>query len=126
MSDVTTKTCPACLTSINAAASRCSACAQLQPDAPGLHRNVPGKTLGGVCASLSQHFNVDLTLMRVIFISSFAITGPLALWLYAALWLMTPYELRGASPLKRFLDAVARTFSSPVASTPTTDDRTVV
>lgn len=122
MSDLATKTCPSCFSSINAAAKRCASCAQLQPDAPGLHRNVPGKALGGVCAALALHFNLDLTLMRVLFVASFAVTGPLVLWVYPALWLMTPYEVGGSSPLKRFFDAVGRAFSTPV--TPRPDDLT--
>jgi phage shock protein PspC (stress-responsive transcriptional regulator) len=120
MSELPSKTCPACLSSINAAASRCAHCAQLQPDAPGLHRDVHGKALGGVCSALAQHFNLDLTLMRVLFVASFAVTGPLALWLYASLWLMTPYEAGGASPLKRFFEAIGAMFSTP-ASKPHTD-----
>jgi phage shock protein PspC (stress-responsive transcriptional regulator) len=115
-----TKSCPACFESIDARAARCPKCAQRQPDAPGLFRDVPGRLVGGVCAALALHFNWDVTVMRVVMVASLVMTGGAGLWVYGLLWLMTPYERGGKSPAQRFADWVGRLFSppAPVASGP--------
>lgn len=113
MTEPTTKTCHACQSSIHEAALRCPACQERQLDAPGLHRGVSGKVLGGVCASLASHFNLDVTLVRVLFVASLAVTGPLVFWVYPALWLMTPASAFGRAPLARFFDALSRAFTAP-------------
>jgi phage shock protein PspC (stress-responsive transcriptional regulator) len=112
-----TKTCPACLSTINAAATRCPSCTERQPDAPGLHRDVPERVFGGVCAAIARRFSVDVTLVRILAVASLAVTGPLIFWVYPAVWLMTPYELNGRAPLTRFFDALARIFN-PQTQTP--------
>ena len=111
MTDPATKSCPACFSNIDVRASRCPSCAQRQPDAVGLHRDVPGRALGGVTAALAHHFNWDLTLMRIALIASVAIAGPVTLWVYAALWLMLPYEAAGKAPLARLFDGLSNLFS---------------
>lgn len=121
-----TKTCPACQTSIDARASRCPACAQRQPDAPGIFRDVPGRLAGGVCAALALHFNWDVTLMRVLFVASVAITGPLVFWVYPIIWAMTPFEQGGKTPLVKFVDAIGRLFSPPQSAPPQQDPPTSV
>lgn len=112
MTDTLTKTCPACFTAIDANASRCPKCTQRQSDVV-LSRDVPGKVLGGVCSALAHHFNWDVTVMRVVFIASLAVTGGLAFWVYVATWLMTPFGRHDRAPLARFFDSVANVFSSP-------------
>lgn len=113
MTDTTlTKACSACLTTIDANATRCSNCTQRQPDS-GLSRDVQGRVLGGVCAALAQHFNWDVTLMRIVFVSSLAVTGGLVFWVYLATWLMTPFGKNERAPMARFFDAVGNLFSPP-------------
>jgi len=112
MTDTLTKACSACLTTIDANATRCSNCTQRQPDT-GLSRDVQGKVLGGVCAALAQHFNWDVTLMRIVFVSSLAVTGGLVFWVYLATWLMTPFRQNARAPMARFFDAVGNMFSPP-------------
>ncbi len=113
MTDLRSRQCVSCLQELAAQASRCPHCTQRQPDAPGLHRDLPGRLAGGVCAALAHHFNWDATLMRVLFVASLAFTGGLAFWVYAALWLMTPFAPRGRPPLTRGVDALGRLFSPP-------------
>lgn len=108
-----TKPCPACFQDIDARATRCSHCAQRQPDTVGLTRDVPGKLVGGVCAALALHFNWDLTLMRVSVIASLMLLGPLTVWIYLALWLMTPFRATDKAPLARLFDALSRLLSPP-------------
>lgn len=51
--------------------------------------NKDNKKIGGVCAGLSEYFEVDVTLIRVLFLVS--ILTPVQLWiLYVALWLVAP------------------------------------
>lgn len=105
-----TKRCPACLTDLDSRASRCPACAQRQPDVT-LYRDVPGRIFGGVAAALAQHFNWDVTLLRIVMVTSLAFTGGLVFWVYAAAWLMTPFSATGRAPLLKFVDSVAALFT---------------
>jgi len=111
MTDTTSKTCSACFKDIDGRALRCPFCAQRQTDVVGLYRDVPGRVMGGVCAALALHFNWDVTLMRIAFVASLALFGPLALWVYAAAWLMTPFTQAGKAPLARLFDALSNLFS---------------
>lgn len=112
MTDTTTKTCPACFKDIDRRASRCSFCAQRQGDV-GLYRDVPGRVAGGVCAAIALHFNWDVTLMRIAFVVSLALLGPIPIWVYVAAWLMTPFAQDGKAPLGLFMDWVGKLFSAP-------------
>lgn len=112
MTDTLSKTCPACRSDIDAAATRCPKCTQRQSDAV-LHRDVPGKVVGGVCAALAHHFNWDVTLMRILFVSSLAVTGGLVFWVYLATWLMTPFGKTERAPMAKFFDAMGSMFASP-------------
>ena len=111
MTDTTSKTCPACFKDLDSRALRCPFCAQRQPDVGGLHRDVPGRLLGGVCAAVAQHFNWDVTLARIAFLVSLALLGPISLWAYAAAWLMTPFEQAGKAPLSKALDWLGKLFA---------------
>ncbi len=111
MTDTELKTCPSCFKNIDARALRCEHCSQRQGDVVGLSRDLPGRALGGVCAALAHHFNWDVTLMRIAFVASLAFTGGLVLWVYAAAWLMTPFEQHGKAPLAKVFDGLAGLFS---------------
>lgn len=122
MTEPLTKSCTACRTDINVAATRCPACTQRQPDTTGLYRDLPAKAAGGVCAALAQRYDWDVTLVRVLFVASLAVTGPLVFWVYAALWALTPFDRGGRAPLVRFFDGVARVFSPPPPAVARLDD----
>lgn len=111
MPDLTSKSCSSCFKDIDARTLRCPFCTQRQADVVGLYRDVPGRALGGVCAAFAQHFNWDVTLMRIAFIASLAITGGLVLWVYVAAWLMTPGPQHGKAPLAKLFDALGNLFS---------------
>lgn len=108
-----TKACPACRSTIDAAATRCPACTQRFQDATGLFRDVPARAAAGVCASLASRYDWDVTLVRVLFVASIAVTGPVVFWVYAALWALTPFERGGRAPMVRLFDGIARVFSPP-------------
>ncbi len=105
------KTCPACREEIARRASRCPHCTSRQPDAALMHRNVPGRVAGGVCAALSLQWGWDPVLVRVLFVLSLAATGGLAFWAYALLWVLTPYEADGSTPVKQGSEWVKGVFT---------------
>ncbi len=112
MSETNTRTCPACFKDIDLRATRCPHCTSRQPDAPPLHRDVPGRIAGGVCAALAEHLGWDATLLRVLFVVSLAVTGGTAIWIYALLWVLTPFEAHGRTPAARFGDWVSALFTA--------------
>ncbi len=106
-----TKSCPACLQSIDARAIKCSFCSSRQPDAPLMHRNLPGRVLGGVCAALSLQFGWDPVLVRVLLVVSIVGTGALTLWAYALIWFLTPFEVQAKAPATKLVDALGNLFN---------------
>ena len=105
-----TKSCPACLQAIDARAIKCSSCGSRQPDAPLMHRNLPGRVLGGVCAALSLQFGWDPVLIRVLVVVSVVATGALSLWAYALVWFLTPFDVQGKAPATRLFEALSSLF----------------
>ncbi|HEY3344418.1 MAG TPA: PspC domain-containing protein [Anaerolineaceae bacterium] len=54
-----------------------------------LYRSQTGKMIGGVCAGLAEYFDLDPTLVRLVFV--LLLFTPLhGLLLYLILWLITP------------------------------------
>lgn len=108
---MTDKTCTACFKDIDARALRCPHCTQRQGDVVGLYRDLPARVAGGVTAAVANHFSWDVTLVRVVFVLSFAALGPIPLWAYLAVWLMTPFTQDGKAPLTRLVDWLGQLFS---------------
>lgn len=59
-----------------------------------LYRSSTDVMLGGVCAGLADFFNMDPTIMRLIFVVLF-LSGTLGLWVYIILWIVIPIEPTG-------------------------------
>lgn len=71
------------------------------------------KTIGGVCGGLAAYLDVDVTLIRIIFLVAL-ICGSIGFWVYVIFWIVAPMaktasdkcEMRGlpitAENLKRF------------------------
>ena len=58
-----------------------------------LYRSSTQKMLGGVCGGLGEYFNIDPTLVRIVYVLVTIATGVvLGVVLYAALWLIVPSE----------------------------------
>ncbi len=55
------------------------------------HRIESGKKIAGVCTGLAEYFNLDVTLVRVLFIVLTLAFGSAAL-AYLILWLVAPVE----------------------------------
>jgi phage shock protein C len=60
------------------------------------HRVESGKKIAGVCLGLSEYFNIDVTLVRVLFVV-LALAGGAAVLAYVILWLVAPGEEHPAS-----------------------------
>ena len=56
-----------------------------------LERARTNKMIAGVCAGLANYFNIDVTLMRVLFVVAM-IGGGFGFWMYIILWIVVPEE----------------------------------
>lgn len=54
-----------------------------------LTRSITDKKVAGVCGGLAEYFNVDSTLVRLIFVLATLMGGP-GLLLYIVLWVVMP------------------------------------
>jgi phage shock protein PspC (stress-responsive transcriptional regulator) len=55
-----------------------------------LYRSISQRQIGGVCGGLGEYLNVDPTIMRLIFVAGFFLTGSLTFWAYLVMWLVVP------------------------------------
>lgn len=111
-----TKRCPACTTEIRSDAVRCPHCRSRQPDA-SLHRGVPNKMIAGVCAALALRLGIDALWVRVAAVLLCAISVGAVLWVYVALWVVSPPAAGEKAPLEHAIDAISRLFT-PAGSSP--------
>lgn len=56
-----------------------------------LYRSRTNRSIAGVCGGLGEYFNVDPTLVRLLFVV-FALAGGPGLLAYIILWLIMPEE----------------------------------
>jgi phage shock protein C len=61
-----------------------------------LYRSRTDRKLAGVCGGLAQYFNLDATLIRVLFVV-LAVLGGSGLVLYLAMWIIVPSEPQAAA-----------------------------
>jgi phage shock protein C len=61
-----------------------------------LYRSRTDRKLAGVCGGLAQYFNLDATLIRVLFVV-LAVLGGTGLVLYVAMWIIVPNEPQAAA-----------------------------
>lgn len=54
-------------------------------------RSRSNRVIAGVCAGLADYFNIDMALMRVLFVVS-AMCGGFGFWMYVILWIVIPEE----------------------------------
>ncbi len=70
-----------------------------------LYRDIDRRSIGGVCSGLAAYFNIDLTLIRVLFILLFLL-ATCGFWFYIICWIIVPAaktplekcQLRGIEP----------------------------
>jgi phage shock protein C len=56
-----------------------------------LYRSRTNRQVAGVCGGLAEYFNLDATLIRVLFVV-LAVLGGSGIVLYVALWIIVPGE----------------------------------
>lgn len=96
--------CTACQRVIADGSNFCYNCGAKQPNAgpaqpppaaygavKKLMRSSRDKKLGGVCAGLGEYFDVDVTLVRVLWLLAFFCAGT-GLLVYLILWIVLPLE----------------------------------
>ena len=80
-----------------------------------LYRDPEGARVAGVCAGLSQYFDIDVTVVRVLMlVAIFAATA--GIWIYIVLWIVMPKaltpaqqcEMRGLAPSAENMAKFAR------------------
>lgn len=81
-----------------------------------LYLDVESRKIGGVCSGLAAYFDIDVTLIRIIFLA-LLIGGGFGFWLYIIIWIVAPKamtpaqkcEMRGieanAENMARFTDS---------------------
>lgn len=55
-----------------------------------LFRSTTDKQIAGICGGLGEYVNVDPTVMRILFVTGFFLTGSLVFWLYLVMWIVIP------------------------------------
>lgn len=56
-----------------------------------LERSRHNRVIAGVSAGLADYFNIDIALMRVLFVVA-TICGSFGFWMYVILWIVVPEE----------------------------------
>jgi phage shock protein C len=56
-----------------------------------LYRSKTNRQVAGVCGGLAEYFNLDATLIRILFVV-LAVLGGSGLVIYVAMWIIVPKE----------------------------------
>lgn len=62
-----------------------------------LVRKENGKMMAGVCTGLAEYFNVDVTLIRIVFVAATLLDG-VGILAYVILWISMPMEKADVIP----------------------------
>jgi phage shock protein PspC (stress-responsive transcriptional regulator) len=57
-----------------------------------LERPRTDRKVGGVCAAFARYFDIDVAVMRILWILAVIMTVPLAIIAYCAAWVIIPEE----------------------------------
>jgi len=57
-----------------------------------LYRSTTDRRIGGVCGGLAEYFNIDPTLMRVLFLLGLLFVGG-TFWVYLVMWIIVPEQM---------------------------------
>mgnify|MGYP002624521244 FL=1 len=68
-----------------------------------LERDTQHKVIGGVCSGLANYFDIDASLLRVLFVFMFLFAS-VGFWLYVILWVVMP-----AAPRATIIDENGQT-----------------
>ncbi len=57
-----------------------------------IYRVEKDKVIAGVCTGLAEYFNVDVTLVRLLFLLGTFFGFSSAVWIYLAMWIIVPVK----------------------------------
>jgi len=60
-----------------------------------LYRDPDDRVIGGACSGLAQYLNIDVVLVRILFVV-FTLIGGAGIWVYIILWIVAPQALTAA------------------------------
>lgn len=66
-----------------------------------LYRNSEDKKIGGVCSGIAAFFNIDVTLIRIIFLVAL-LAGTTGFWIYLVIWIVAPLAVTPAQKCEMF------------------------
>jgi phage shock protein PspC (stress-responsive transcriptional regulator) len=97
--------CPQCGTENPADAAFCGKCGRniaseqtqqsqqvVSEESKRFYRCSNDQTIAGVCSGLAKYLDADVSLVRVITVLSFLVSGSLTFWAYIICWLVAPEE----------------------------------
>jgi phage shock protein C len=73
-----------------------------------LTRDIQNKKIAGVCAGFAKYLDVDVVLVRVIWVVVAICTGGVGVLAYIAAWIIMPKEAPGPSPATEYAGESAR------------------
>ncbi|WP_205704016.1 PspC domain-containing protein [Candidatus Chloroploca sp. Khr17] len=81
-----------------------------------LVRSSSNRMLGGVCGGLARYFNIDATIVRLVFV--LAVLSGLSPLLYLILWIVMPEEARVQNTLQPPVDPTGEWQYDPYTGQP--------
>lgn len=57
-----------------------------------IYRSEKDKVIAGVCVGLAEYLNVDVTLVRLVFLAGAFLGFSSTIWIYLAMWIIVPVE----------------------------------
>lgn len=65
----------------------------MSTDVKRLYRSVNDRMFAGVCGGLGDYFDIDPTLVRLIFVFGAIVTGSALFWAYIVMMIVVPEEV---------------------------------
>lgn len=69
-----------------------------RPTPARLYRSTRDRAIAGVCGGLAHYFNIDVALVRLVFLA-FALAGGASVLLYVVLWIAVPADDGTPAPM---------------------------
>lgn len=57
-----------------------------------LHKSKTDKKIAGVCGGIAETYDIDPTLVRIVFLATTLLSFGVGFWLYVICWIVMPSE----------------------------------